>query len=299
MKNKTVIVIAGPTASGKTALAIQVAKHFQTEIISADSRQCFREMNIGVAKPSPGELSAVKHHFIDSHSITEEISAAVFESYALKTAEDLFRTNDYIVMAGGTGLYIKAFAEGIDYIPDVDPEIRSAVQEEYKKGGMALLQQMIAGEDPGYFSGGEIHNPHRLMRALEVKRSTGLSIRHFQKAKKAKRAFNLIRFATDLPKEVLHENIRLRVDKMKEAGLEEEVRSLLPYRYLKPLKTVGYSELFRFFDGEISREAAFEEIKKNTRQYAKRQLTWFRKDPDFNWIDPADAKKLIAMVPDA
>jgi len=290
---KTCIVIVGPTAVGKTALAIRVAQHFGTEIISADSRQCFREMTIGVAKPSEEELARVKHYFINSHSIQEEVNAAVFEQYALQSVSAIFRQHDVAVMVGGTGLYVKAFCEGLDDMPPVSPETRQQINEQYEQLGLSWLQQQVAEKDPLYYSTGEIQNPQRLMRALEVKLATGQSIRQYQQGKKTERAFRIVKIGLELPKEVLHMNINQRVDVMMEQGLLKEVESLLPWRSLNALQTVGYAELFRYLDGDCSLEAAVEAIKKNTRHYAKRQLTWFRKSVDVQWFSP---KNDVAVI---
>ena len=294
--SKTVIVIAGPTGVGKTAVAIQLANHFHTEIISADSRQCFKEMKIGVARPSAEELKEVSHHFIASHSVQDEVNAVVFEEYALKKANELFKKHDVIIMAGGTGLYIKAFCEGMDDIPAIDPEIRSNIVEQYELKGIEWLQEEIQKKDPGFYQAGEIKNPQRLMRALEVKESTGQSILSFRKGKKAKRDFNIIKIALELPKEELQHNINTRVDKMIATGLVEEVKSIAAFRHLNALQTVGYTEIFDYLDNKISLEQASELIKKNTRQYAKRQLTWFRKDKEFQWFNPAEAEQIKIFI---
>jgi tRNA dimethylallyltransferase len=284
---KRVIIIAGPTAVGKTSVAIQLAKHFNTGIISADSRQCFREMNIGVARPSMEELKEVPHHFIATHSIQEEVTAATFESYALRVAEELFAKHDTVIMVGGTGLYIKAFCEGLDMIPAIDPAIRERIMNNYASNGLAWLQQQVQEKDPAFYANGEIQNPQRMMRALEVVEGTGQSILSFRKGEKAKRDFTIIKTALELPKEELHRNIHTRVDQMMEAGLLSEVRSLLPYKDRNALRTVGYAEIFDHLDGKCTLEQAVEKIKTNTRQYAKRQMTWFRKDGDIKWFAPS------------
>ena len=277
-------MIAGPTAVGKTAAAISLAKHYQTEIISADSRQCYKELRIGVARPSEEELREVKHHFIASHSIHEKITAADFEQYALRKSEQLFREKDVIVMVGGTGLYIKAFCEGMDPIPTVPLEVRDQIMKTYESRGLDWLQQEVKKFDPVFFKTGEIQNPHRMLRALEVVKATGKSVLEFRKGKKTTRSFDIKKIALQLPKEQLHRNINTRVDQMIKAGLVEEVRSLIPYQHLNALNTVGYKELFDHFSGMISLDDAVEKIKINTRQYAKRQVTWFKRE-DYQWID--------------
>jgi tRNA dimethylallyltransferase len=292
--NKTIIIITGPTASGKTSMALQLARKYNTEIISADSRQCFREMNIGVAKPSSVELASVKHYFINSHSIHEDVNAATFEQYALNAASEIFKHNDVGIMAGGTGLYIKAFCEGLDDIPAVPADLRAEIIHQYEQKGLQWLQEELKVRDPLYYSDGEIQNPQRIMRALEVKLATGKSIKEFQKKGKVRRDFNIVKYGIEISKEQLHSNINLRVDKMMEDGLLEEVRSLLPYRHLNALQTVGYAEIFDYLDGKITLEEAVERIKINTRQYAKRQMTWFRKDKEIQWFSgpPPGAPRL-------
>jgi len=285
---KTVIIIAGPTAVGKTSIAIEVANYFRTEIISADSRQCYKEMNIGVARPSPQELLQVKHHFIASHSIHEKVNAATFEQYAIKKSNELFEKNDVVILTGGTGLYIKAFCEGMDEIPEVPEVVRNEIVERYNQHGLPWLQEQVRHLDPKFFEAGEIKNPHRLMRALEVFKATGKSILDFRKGKKVKREFNIIKIALQLPKEDLHRNIETRVDKMMEMGLSQEVRSLIPYQHLNALQTVGYKELFDYFNGQIDLQPAIDLIKRNTKQYAKRQATWFKKDNQYQWIAPSE-----------
>ena len=282
---KSVIIIAGPTASGKTALAINVAKHFNTEIISADSRQCYKELNIGVARPSLQELETVRHYFIATHSIHEKVTAATFEKYALEKGNELFQHHDVVVMTGGTGLYIKAFTEGMDEIPEVPELVRNEIIAAYNTHGLPWLQNEVQQLDPIYFEKGETKNPQRLMRALEVMKVTGRSILSFQKKKAIKRDFSITKIALDISKENLHRNINQRVDQMIEHGLVDEVRSLIPFQHLNALQTVGYKELFDHFNGEISLKEAIEQLKTNTRQYAKRQLTWFKKDPEWNWVE--------------
>jgi tRNA dimethylallyltransferase len=292
---KTVIIIAGPTAVGKTAISIEIAKHFGTEIISADSRQCYKELKIGVARPSDDELAAVPHHFIASHSIHQTVNAGIFEQYALEKASKIFQHKDVVVIVGGTGLYIKAFCEGIDEIPEVPEVIRKEVISAYEQYGLSWLQEQIKIFDPEFYAVGEIQNPQRLMRALEIFKATGKSVLHFRKGKKIERNFNIIKIGLELSKEELHRNINTRVDKMIEAGLLDEVRSLIPYQHLNALQTVGYKELFDHFNNKINLATAIEEIKKNTRQYAKRQLTWFKKDKNYSWLMP-DANKVLGFL---
>ncbi len=298
IKNKTVIIIAGPTAVGKTSVAIKLAQHFKTEIISADSRQCFKELYIGVARPSIEELKRIPHHFIASHSIVsttanDKVDAAFFEKNALQITRGLFIAHNTIIMTGGTGLYIKAFCDGMDDIPAVEPEVREALVAGFKKEGLEWLQKRVQEKDPAFFAVGEIQNPQRLMRALEVFESTGKSILTFRKGEKAKREFKIIKIGLELPKEELHQRINQRVDQMMKDGLLEEVKNMLPFRTENALQTVGYKELFSYLDNEISLEEAVALIKRNTRKYAKRQITWFKKDPDFVWFSAKDIDSII------
>src|SRR6185312_5833518 len=278
MPTNTCIIVCGPTAVGKTDYGIQLAEEYNTEIISADSRQCFRELNIGVAKPSPEQLKKVHHYFIDTHSIHEEVNAKIFEEYALNAVHTIFQKNETAVMVGGTGLYIKAFAEGLDAIPEVREDIRKEINEQYLSNGYEWLYTELKNRDPVFFAKGEIKNPQRMLRALEVKLSTGTSIINFHSKQKAKRKFDVKFRLLELPREKLYKNINDRVDLMIENGLLKEAELLYPFKYLNSLQTVGYRELFEYFDGKYSLEKAVEEIKKNTRHYAKRQMTWFRKN---------------------
>lgn len=300
MKNK-IIIIAGPTASGKTDLAIAVAKHFNTEIISADSRQCYKELGIAVAKPSVAQLAAIPHHFINSHSIAENVSAADFERYALAAAEKIFKRNNTAVMCGGTGLYIKAFCEGLDEIPETNPALQKKLREQVGEKGLDWLQAEVKKADPLFWEQGEIQNPHRLLRALEVMQGTGKSVLSFRQYKKKERDFTILKFSLELPREILYERINTRTDKMREQGLKEEAAGLIPFGQLNALQTVGYTELFDFFDNRISEEKAFELIKQHTRNYAKRQMTWFRKE-GFKMIAginaPTDMHRFISEIVD-
>ena len=298
MKEKTVIIIAGPTASGKTALAVDLASHFRTSIISADSRQCFRELNIGVAKPSPAQLEQGKHFFIDSHSIQQPVNAALFESYALEVVNELFKKQDTVIMAGGTGLYIRAFTHGMDEMPEVPAEIREGVINDYRDKGLSWLSEELTRLDPLFAASGEMQNPHRMLRALEILRLTGTSIRSFQRGQSKERPFRVVKFALSVNKPELYSRINNRVDAMINDGLVDEVKALQDYKDLPPLQTVGYKELFEYFDGYSDFKTAVEAIKRNTRRYAKRQLTWFKKDPDYTWINPDD-KELMPRILEA
>jgi tRNA dimethylallyltransferase len=283
MPEKTCIIICGPTASGKTAVSLQLAQQYNTVIISADSRQCFRELDIGVARPAEQELAAVKHYFIATHSVHDTVNAAVFEKYALDSVTEIFKTNDAAVMVGGTGLYIRAFCQGMDEIPPVPEEITQAIQEQYHANGIEWLQQEVQKHDSLYFAGGEIHNPHRLLRALGVQLATGKSIREFQEGKTINRPFNIVKMGIDLPRQLLYNRINERVNQMMDNGLLREAELLYPLRHLKALQTVGYKELFGFFEGKYTLDEAVALIKQNTRHYAKRQITWFKKETGIQW----------------
>ena len=295
-QNKTAIIICGPTAVGKTAVAIQIAKHLGTEIISADSRQCFKELNIGVARPTETELQKVPHHFIASHSVNEEVTAVGFEQYALEKIEFLFKKNNVVVLVGGTGLYIKAFEDGLDLIPEINVNIRREIVTNYENLGINWLQQELREKDPVFFKEGEIQNPQRMMRALEVINATGQSILSFRKGKKANRDFKIIKIGLELPKEILHLRIQERVDKMMEQGLLDEVKNMIPYRKRNALQTVGYAELFDYLEGKTELKLAVELIKTHTRQYAKRQMTWFKKDKNIQWFGPDELNAMLTYV---
>ena len=283
MSNNTVYIILGPTAVGKTIFAIALAQQLKTEIISADARQCYAELNIGVARPSLEELSKVPHHFIASHSVNDTINAQVFENYALAKVEELFKTHPSVVIVGGTGLYIKAFCEGLDMIPEIDPAIREDIIKQYDQLGLRWLQKEVSVKDPLYWAKGEQQNPQRLMRALEVILGTGASILSFQTKNKITRPFEIVKIGLELPREQLYDRINQRVLTMVESGLEQEVSALAPQYHLNALQTVGYSEWLPYFEGSNSKEKVIENIQQNTRHYAKRQMTWFKKDPEITW----------------
>lgn len=296
MNTKSAIIIAGPTAVGKTALSIQLARHFNTEIISGDSRQCYRELKIGVAKPNALELQSVKHHFIDSHSVNDNLTAVAFEQYALKKSEDIFRVHDNLIVTGGTGLYLKAFVSGFDDMPSVSEETRDLVRAIFLTEGLAGLREKLEKEDPVFAGSDELKNPQRMMRALEFIRTTGTSIRNYQRSVIAERPFRIINIGLELPRPELYERINARVDKMMEDGLLDEVKNLLPYKHLNALQTVGYRELFDCLEGKMSLEKAVEKIKQNTRHYAKRQLTWFKADTAMRWFHPGDTEGIVKYI---
>jgi tRNA dimethylallyltransferase len=279
---KTAIIIVGPTASGKSAAALRLARQLGTSIISADSRQCYREMNIGVAKPTAEELSSVRHYFISSHSIHDPVDAVVFEQEALQAANEIFATRDQLVMAGGTGLYVRVFTEGIDDMPAVEETIKLEVRS--VKRTVGELQLWLEKIDPDYLRNTtEPGNPVRLMRAIEVKLSTGRSILSYRKGRPKKRDFNIVRIGIDLPRETLYRRINDRVDRMMDQGLFAEAQALFPHRHLDALQTVGYQELFDHLEGKYSLDEAVAKIRQHTRNYAKRQLTWFRREQEVEW----------------
>ena len=275
--NKKLIVVAGPTAVGKTEYAIKLAKEIETEIISADSRQIYKEMKIGTARPTPEELAQVKHHFIATHSVTEYYNASKYEFEAIELIENLFKKYDNLVVVGGSGLYIDAILFGIDDLPTIDQNIRRELQEKFQNEGLESLRFMLKKLDPVYYDRVDLKNPKRILKALEVAIQTGKPYSSFLTGKAKKRNFEFEIIILNKERNVLHERINKRVDIMIENGLIDEARNLLKYRHLTPLKTVGYRELFDFFDNKIDLQTAIELIKRNTRRYARRQITWFKK----------------------
>ncbi len=274
---KTLLVIGGPTASGKTALAIALARHFGTEIISADSRQIYREMTIGTAKPSAEELALAPHHFIDTHSIHDHYSAGRYEREARALLERLFQRYDLLIAAGGSGLYLRALMEGLDAFPEIPEAIEREVEALYAREGLPALQRALATHDPDYYEQVDRHNPARLLRALKVIRATGKPFSAFRKKRPAPRPWRHLPVLLMPDRALLYERINRRADAMIEAGLLDEVRRLYPWRHLRPLQTVGYQEFFPWIEGQRPLEEAIRLFKRNTRRYAKRQMTWFRK----------------------
>ncbi len=294
---KTAIIIHGPTAVGKTAIAIAVAQQLGTAIISADSRQCYKGMAIGTAQPSQEELNAVHHYFINEYPVTTALSAADYENLALGWLHDLFQGNDTAVVCGGTGLYIKALCEGMDAMPAVNEQVLQVTETDYAQHGLSWLQQAIEKEDAAFFKSGEIHNPSRLLRALIFIRSTGESILKYRTGIKKVRPFNIVKIGLELPREALYARINMRVDAMMAAGLLDEVRALYPYKDLKNLQTVGYTEMFDYLDAKCTLPEAIDKIKQHSRNYAKRQMTWFKKDADTIWL-PADRPDTAQQIVD-
>jgi len=284
-QNKYLITIIGPTAIGKTALAIEVAKHFSCEIVSADSRQFFKEMTIGTAVPNNEELAAAPHHFIQNISVFEEYTVGDFERDAIAKLDELFKANNYAVLVGGSGLYIDAVLKGFDDFPDIAPEVRQGIIENYEKNGIEFLQKQLGELDPVHYQKVAKENPQRLMRALEVCIGSGKPYSSFLNIKKNSRNFIPIIIGLEADRDVMYNRINQRVDSMVQTGLVEEAKALYPHKKLNALQTVGYRELFRHFDDEFTLDFALEEIKKNTRRFAKRQMTWFKRTEGAKWFD--------------
>ena len=285
---KTLIVIAGPTASGKTAFAIKMAKASNTVILSADSRQFYKEMSIGTAAPTEEELSQVKHYFVHHISIEDKYDVADYERDVLQLLVELFKTHDTVIMTGGSGLFIDAVCNGIDAMPDIQPKIREKVQKMFDEGGLNALQDEVQRLDPEYYAIVDQQNPRRLQRALEVCYQTGQSFSAFRSGNAVQRDFDIKKYALLWDRQQLIERIYKRVDMMMEQGLLEEAKTLYPKRHLNALNTVGYKELFAYLDGQCTLDEAVEQIKIHTRQYAKRQMTWLRRDSSYKWISSED-----------
>ena len=295
-KNKNLIIITGPTAIGKTGLAVFLAKQLKTEILSFDSRQFYKEMKIGTAVPSDEELAEIPHHFIQNLSIHDNYSVGDFERDALEKLDELFQKYDSVVMVGGSGMFEKAVTEGLDEFPEVDKTIRQNLIYEFDIQGIEPLQKELLEVDPVYYKSVDKQNPVRIIRALEICRGTGKPFSSFRKNKTAERNFQTIKIGLELPREEIYERINQRVDLMMENGLLEEVKSLYGCKKLNSLQTVGYKELFDYLDGKISLDFAVEEIKKNTRRYAKRQLTWYRKDEKVKWFSPNEKEEILQYI---
>lgn len=290
------VVIAGPTAVGKTALSIALASQLNSEIISADSRQFYREMQIGTAAPAAFELSLVPHHFVHQLSVLEPYNVSLFESQALELLDTLFQHHRVVFMAGGSGLYINAVCHGIDLLPDPDPEIRSGLKNTLASSGIGALQDQLMQLDPEYASQVDLSNPARLMRALEICIATGLTYSSLRSNKPRQRKFRIMKLGIELPREILYQRINDRVDAMMRAGLYDEALKLYPFRHLNALNTVGYKELFDHFEGLTTLEFAIEKIKTHSRRYAKRQLTWFKKDPEYAWFGPGEIHHILEKI---
>lgn len=298
-KKKTLIAIVGPTAVGKTAMAISLAQYFRTEIISADSRQFYREMSIGTAKPDPEELARAPHHFINSHTITEDYSAGDFEREALQKLDQLFQRHDVVVMVGGSGLFVRALCEGLDDLPKAGDEVRERLNREMIQLGLEVMKARLQAIDPAYYALADVDNPQRVVRALEVFEATGKPMSYYHKKDLDKRPFDILTIGLNMERAQLYERINLRVDRMMEIGLLEEVRSLYPFRNKPALLTVGYAELFDYLDGNSSLDGAVDKVKQNSRRYAKRQITWFKKYGNTTWFEPTETKRIIAFIDNA
>lgn len=299
MENKHLITVVGPTAIGKTRLGILLAEHFDTEVLSADSRQFFREMKIGTAVPTEEELARARHHFIQSRSVFEDYNVGAFEQDAMELLEEKFRTRDVMVMVGGSGLYVDAVLNGLDEFPEVDPSIRAKLIELLDREGLEPLQEKLRKLDPESFQRIDIQNRQRVIRALEIREGTGKPFSSFWRNQRKERSFRSIKIGLRADRKLIYQRINERVDQMMEEGLLEEARNLYPHRELNALQTVGYKELFAHFDGDLTLEEAVSEIKKNTRRFAKRQGTWFRKDEDITWFDhDEDVVRIIRFLED-
>ena len=292
----TLIVVVGPTGSGKSALAVELAKHYGAPIISTDSRQVYRGLPIGTAQPTADELAAAKHYFIADREVEDNFNCGRYETEALALLEEMFRDNRYVVAVGGSGLYVKALCEGMDSLPEADDAVREMLKSRLESEGIGSLVEELRRLDPKYAEEVDICNPARVMRALEVCLTTGKPYSEQRSGTVAERWFNIVKIGTDMPRDVLYERIDRRVDMMVEAGLVEEARTMYPKRELNSLQTVGYREMFDYFDGTITLAEAIELVKRNSRRYAKRQLTWFRRDEEIGWFAPTDLEHIIEFI---
>ncbi len=292
----TLIVVVGPTGSGKSALAVELAKHYGAPVISTDSRQVYRGLSIGTAQPTADELAAAKHYFIADREVEDNFNCGRYETEALALLEELFKTNRYVIAVGGSGLYVKALCEGMDSLPEADDEVRQMLKLRLESEGIGSLVEELRRLDPKYAEEVDLCNPARVMRALEVCLTTGKPYSEQRSGAVAERWFNIVKIGTDMPRDVLYERIDRRVDMMVEEGLVEEARSMYPKRELNSLQTVGYREMFDYFDGTITLAEAIELVKRNSRRYAKRQLTWFRRDEEIGWFAPTELEHIIEFI---
>lgn len=296
MPIKRLLVVVGPTGSGKTDLSVRLALHYGAPILSTDSRQVYRGMPIGTAQPSVDQLQAVEHHFIASHDLTDNLNCGEYEVQALARLEELFADHDWVVAVGGSGLYVRALCEGMDDLPQADEPLRRELEHRLAEEGLGALAEELRELDPEYCRTADLNNPARVMRALEVCLQTHMPYSRQRTGERRPRPFEIVKIGIDLPRDVLYDRINRRVDRMLADGLEAEARALYPYRELNALKTVGYREFFDYFDGRIGYDEAVELIKRNSRRYAKRQLTWFRRDSEIRWFAPDDDAAIIAYV---
>lgn len=295
-KNRWLVVITGPTASGKTDIAISIARWFNTEIISADSRQFYKEIPIGTAAPLPSQLKLVKHHFVGHLSIHDQYNVSKYQSEVLSLLEKLWERNNVVVMAGGSGLYINAVCNGIDELPDPDTLLRKQLENTFHEKGIAALQEQLKILDPEFYNQVDLKNPKRLMRAIEVCLQTGKKYSSLRKNRPQPRNFNILKIGLELPRNELFERINMRTGKMINAGWLQEAENVFPWRHLNALNTVGYKELFDYLQGKTDLDFAIEKIKTNTRRYAKRQITWFKKDDDIHMFSPHSVKNIIDFI---
>ncbi len=293
---KTLLIVAGPTAVGKTALCVRLAKSLQTDVVSADSRQLYRELNIGTAKPTKSEMQGVRHHFVDSHSITDSVNAGRYERECLALLTTLFAEKDIVILSGGTGLYINAVCFGLDDMPVVNADLRQHLRDRWQTEGLAILQHELSQLDPAYVETADMQNPARVLRALEVCLSTGLPYSSFRRQQPAQRPFQSVFVALDRPRDELYARIDARMDAMLSAGLVDEAQSLVAFRDLSALQTVGYQEIFPYLDGAYNYEEMTRLLKRNSRRYAKRQLTWFHNQGDYTWFRPDDDEAILSLV---
>ncbi|MCH7408627.1 tRNA (adenosine(37)-N6)-dimethylallyltransferase MiaA [Belliella sp. DSM 111904] len=295
---KFLLVIIGPTAVGKTDLCLKLAKKFESEIISCDSRQFFKEMNLGTAKPNETELLSIKHHFIDNLSIHQGYDVKTYEKEVLELLEEKFKSKDVMIMTGGSGLYVDAICKGFDDIPDIDPTIRASLIKLFEIEGIGVLQEKLKAVDPLYYTQVDLNNPQRLMRALEVYEGTGKPFSSFRIRKKVTRPFGIFKVGLTRNRDELYQRIDQRMDEMIEKGLFEEAASLYPFKDLNALQTVGYTEIFGYLAGEYDKEEAIRLLKRNSRRYAKRQMTWFKRDEEITWFEPSQFDEIISYVKD-
>lgn len=294
-KHNFLVIIAGPTAVGKTGVAIDVARHFNTDVISADSRQFYRGMSIGTAAPSAAQLALVKHHFVGHLDPEDYFNVSKYEESVLTLLEQHYKEKNIAVLTGGSGFYVQAVTNGIDDLPDADEEVRNQLQKTYETGGLSELRRLLLTYDPVYAAKVDMANPVRIMRALEVTLQTGSPYSSFLRNESAHRDFVPIKIALNISRELLHQRINQRVDAMIEEGLEEEARYFYPRRHLNSLNTVGYKELFEYFDGKVTFNEAVDKIKTNTRRYARRQITWLKRDKEYVWLKP-DSREVVEYI---
>lgn len=296
MKEKTLVIITGPTGVGKTRISIEVAKYFNAEIFSCDSRQFYRQLNIGVAKPETEELESVKHNFIGHIDVTEHYSISKFEEDAISSLSKYFKVNDTAIMTGGSGLYIDAVTKGVSIMPDYDPEVRDSLMLKYKNEGIESLRFDLKRIDPNYYEQVDLQNPQRILRALEVFYSSGKTFSELRKPKSVNRDFKILKIGITSEREKLYNSINNRVDEMLEKGLVEEAKNLYKYKNHIALKTIGYKELFMYFEGSYDLDKAIELIKRNSRRYARRQMTWFKRYEDIKWFENNEEKEILSYI---